>query len=69
MHDHRRFYIDGEWVAPLEKNDFEVLNPATKEVAGRISLGSAADVDRAVAAARGAFDGCGGGDAGHGAAF
>jgi aldehyde dehydrogenase (NAD+) len=56
MHDHRRFYIDGEWVAPLEKNDFEVLNPATEEVAGRISLGSAADVDRAVAAARSAFE-------------
>ena len=56
MHDHRRFYIDGEWVAPLEKNDFEVLNPATEEVAGRISLGSVADVDRAVAAARSAFE-------------
>jgi len=56
MHDYRRFYIDGQWVAPLEENDFEVVNPATEEVAGRISLGSAADVDRAVDAARRAFE-------------
>ncbi len=56
MHDHRRFYIDGQWVGPLAEDDFEVVNPATEEVAGRISLGTAADVDRAVAAARRAFE-------------
>lgn len=51
------FYIDGAWTAPLVANDHEVINPATEEVIGRISLGSAEDVDRAVAAARSAFAG------------
>lgn len=51
------FYIDGAWTAPLAANDHEVINPATEEVIGRISLGSAEDVDRAVAAARSAFVG------------
>jgi aldehyde dehydrogenase (NAD+) len=51
MRDMLKFYIDGEWVEPLVANPFEVFNPATEEVCGRISLGSAADVDRAVAAA------------------
>src|SRR5215470_17614348 len=50
-----KFYIDGEWVAPAVPNLFDVINPATEEVAGQISLGSVLDVDRAVAAARGAF--------------
>ena len=55
MLDKRRFYINGEWVAPLEPNDFEVLNPATEEPVAVISLGTAADIDRAVAAAKKAF--------------
>ena len=55
MRDDRKFYIDGAWVDPAAPRDFDVLNPATEAVAGRISLGSAADVDRAVAAARRAF--------------
>jgi aldehyde dehydrogenase (NAD+) len=50
-----QFYIDGEWVDPATPNPFDVVNPATEEVCGRISLGSAADVDRAVAAAKRAF--------------
>ena len=49
------FYIDGEWVKPVEKNDCDVINPATEEACAVISLGSKADVDRAVAAARRAF--------------
>lgn len=56
MRDMRQFYIDGRWVDPLEPRPHDVINPATEEVCGRISLGSAADVDRAVAAARRAFD-------------
>jgi len=56
MRDIRTFYIDGQWVAPLVARDFEVVNPATEQVAGRISLGSAEDVDLAVAAARRAFE-------------
>ncbi|HYC00497.1 MAG TPA: aldehyde dehydrogenase family protein [Candidatus Limnocylindrales bacterium] len=50
------FYINGEWVAPTEPNPIDVLNPATEEVIGRISLGSKADVDKAVAAAKAAFE-------------
>ena len=55
MKDCRQFYIDGKWVAPTRKHDFPVINPATEEAIATISLGSAADVDKAVAAARRAF--------------
>ena len=55
MREKLQFYIDGEWVDPAVPNPFDVINPATEEVCGRISLGSAADVDRAVAAAKRAF--------------
>lgn len=55
MRDHLHFYIDGQWVDPVEPRTAEVINPATEQVAGHISLGSVADVDRAVAAARRAF--------------
>ena len=41
---------------PVEPRSFDVINPATESVYGRISLGSARDVDLAVAAARRAFD-------------
>jgi aldehyde dehydrogenase (NAD+) len=55
MADHLRFYIDGEWVAPAVRATIDVINPATEEPCARISAGSAADVDRAVAAAKAAF--------------
>jgi len=55
MRDYLDFYIGGEWVAPAEPRTLDVINPADESVAGRISLGSAADVDRAVAAAKAAF--------------
>jgi len=51
-----QFYIDGKWVDPAEPRTLDVVNPATEEVYGRISLGSAADVDKAVAAAKRAFE-------------
>jgi len=59
MRDYGQFYIDGQWVEPAQAKarTFDVVNPATEKVAGTISLGSAADVDRAVAAARRAFEG------------
>lgn len=50
-----KFYIDGAWVAPVVPQPFDLINPATEEAIGQISLGSAVDVDRAVAAARMAF--------------
>ncbi len=51
----RQFYIDGDWVDPAEARDFTLINPATEESLATISLGSAADVDRAVASAKRAF--------------
>jgi aldehyde dehydrogenase (NAD+) len=55
MKDCRKFYIDGAWVAPRAPRDHQVINPSTEEPCGVISLGSKADVDAAVAAARRAF--------------
>jgi aldehyde dehydrogenase (NAD+) len=55
MLDKRKFYINGEWVAPLVANDLEVINPATEKPVAVISMGTAADIDRAVAAAKKAF--------------
>jgi aldehyde dehydrogenase (NAD+) len=56
MRDCRQFYINGEWVNPVAPHDFPVINPATEEVVGAISLGSPADVSKAVAAANHAFE-------------
>jgi aldehyde dehydrogenase (NAD+) len=56
MKDCCQFYIDGQWVDPAEVRNFTVINPATEEPISTISLGSGADVDRAVAAAKRAFE-------------
>ena len=50
------FYINGQWVSPAVPKTLDVVDPATEEPFARISLGSATDVDRAVGAARRAFD-------------
>lgn len=55
MREYLKFYIDGQWIEPLRPNALEVDNPTTEEVSGRIALGSSADVDLAVNAARRAF--------------
>jgi aldehyde dehydrogenase (NAD+) len=55
MREYLKFYIDGAWVDPAQPKTLDVINPATEGVAGRISLGSAVDVDRAVQAAKKAF--------------
>jgi aldehyde dehydrogenase (NAD+) len=57
MREYLKFYIDGQWVDPVRPNTFDVDNPTTEQVSGKISLGSAADVDLAVNAARRAFAG------------
>ena len=49
------FYIGGEWVKPAGNRTQPLVNPATEEVCGELSLGEQADVDRAVRAARNAF--------------
>jgi aldehyde dehydrogenase (NAD+) len=55
MREYTKFYINGQWVDPVEPKTLDVDNPATEQVSGKISLGSAADVDKAVDAARKAF--------------
>jgi aldehyde dehydrogenase (NAD+) len=50
-----QFYIDGEWIRPDTVRPYEVINPATEAPLARISMGSRADVDKAVSAARRAF--------------
>jgi aldehyde dehydrogenase (NAD+) len=53
--NHLKFYINGQWIDPVKSATIEVINPATEEAFTKISAGSAADVDKAVAAARAAF--------------
>lgn len=52
-----RFYIAGQWQEPKGTDTMEVVNPATEEPVARVAMGNREDVDRAVAAARAAFDG------------
>jgi aldehyde dehydrogenase (NAD+) len=56
MVDTKLFYINGKWTAPATAKLLDVENPATEQVIAQISLGGQADVDRAVAAARAAFE-------------
>ncbi|HUC36949.1 MAG TPA: aldehyde dehydrogenase [Acidimicrobiales bacterium] len=51
-----RLFIGGEWVSPASTGTIDVINPTTEEVAGRVPDAVDADMDRAVAAAREAFD-------------
>ena len=55
MQHAQQFYIDGAWVDPVEPRTLDVIDPSTEEPCGSIAVGSAADVDRAVKAARRAF--------------
>lgn len=57
MIEKRDFYINGQWVAPAQPNDFEVIDPSTEEPCAIISLGSEADTNAAVAAAKAALPG------------
>lgn len=57
MREYLKFYIDGAWVEPEGSDTQNLVNPANEEISGRIALGSAADVDKAVAAAKQAFPG------------
>ena len=56
MLDKRLFYINGSWVEPELSNDFDVIDPSTEETCAVISLGSQADTNKAVAAARASFE-------------
>ena len=57
MQNLTKFYIGGRWVEPLSSATLPVMNPATEAQIGTVSMGNAADVDRAVAAAKAAFEG------------
>jgi aldehyde dehydrogenase (NAD+) len=56
MKDCRQFYIDGKWVDPVKAHDFIVINPTNEEPIATVSMGSTADIDNAVAAAKRAFE-------------
>ncbi|GLW06055.1 aldehyde dehydrogenase [Microtetraspora sp. NBRC 13810] len=56
MIQHDRLFIGGDWVAPAGTATIDVISPHTEEVVGRVPDGTPADMDRAVAAAREAFD-------------
>ncbi|MEM9598489.1 MAG: aldehyde dehydrogenase family protein [Acidobacteriota bacterium] len=57
MHPYEKLYIDGEWTTPSGSGRLEVIGSATEEVLATVPEGSGEDVDRAVGAARRAFDG------------
>jgi aldehyde dehydrogenase (NAD+) len=56
MEDCLKFYINGEWVDPSSSETLDVINPATEEPIAKIAMGTAGDIDKAVMAARGAFN-------------
>ena len=56
MENAQKFYINGEWVEPSTSTTLEVINPATEQPISSIAMGGQEDVDRAVAAARKAFE-------------
>src|SRR4051812_6348591 len=56
MHTHDKLFIGGEWVEPAGSGTIDVISPHSEELVGRVPEGTEADIDRAVAAARDAFD-------------
>jgi aldehyde dehydrogenase (NAD+) len=56
VREHDRFFIGGGWVTPAGNGTIDVISPHTEEVVGRVPDGTPADIDRAVTAARDAFD-------------
>ena len=56
MIDKKKFYINGQWVLPKNSNEIEVIDPATEKKCAIISLGGKEDVDKAVKAAKRAFE-------------
>ena len=56
MKECTQFYINGEWVDPVDPKYLDVINPATEETIGKISMGNSKDVDKAVASAKEAFE-------------
>ncbi|TBB59286.1 aldehyde dehydrogenase family protein [Rhizobium ruizarguesonis] len=55
MNNAQKFYINGEWVEPIGRRTLDVIDPATEQPFATIAMGTVADAERAVAAARSAF--------------
>ena len=55
MFDKKNFYIDGKWISPIEPRSYKVIDPSNEEICAEISLGGKKDVDKAVGAAKKAF--------------
>ena len=56
MLDKTKFYINGEWVNPSKKNDFDIINPSNEEVCAKITLGNSEDTNKAIQSAKKAFE-------------
>ena len=56
MLDKKNFYIDGKWVSPIEPRNYKVIDPSKEEPCAEISLGGKKDVNKAVSAAKKAFE-------------
>lgn len=56
MNNNLKFYIDGQWVDPVTPTIVDVISPATEQPIGQLAMGNDKDVDKAVVAARAAFD-------------
>ena len=56
MIEKKNFYINGKWVSPSKPNNFEVIDPSTEAPFAIISLGSIEDTDKAIRAAKNAFE-------------
>lgn len=52
-----KFYINGDWVDPVSRDRLAVENPATEEILCEVAMGNREDADRAILAARAAFNG------------
>jgi betaine-aldehyde dehydrogenase len=57
MQTYEKFFIGGEWVEPAGSETLKVLSPTSEEVIGSVPVATPADMDRAVEAARAAFEG------------
>jgi len=56
MLDKKNFYINGQWVSPIDSRNYKVIDPSSEEPCAEISLGGKKDVDKAVSAAKKAFE-------------
>ena len=56
MQNKKKFYINGKWTDPIKEKDCYVIDPSTEENCAVISIGSKADIDAAVKAAKNAFE-------------